>query len=104
MSSSEEVILVYDAATDVWSYEIKPLENTFEILAALPDNGGIFFQSYALEGKEIFQFDSEFQLMRRIDLNARIFQGLSLDGRLFLSTGGDYSDISIIDITAYPPD
>ncbi len=99
---TEEIILVYDVVTDVWSYQIKPMENTFEILGVLPDNGGIFFQNYTPDGREIIQFSSDFQILRKFGLDLGYFQGITLDGSVFFSNGTDYADILVDNVSNYP--
>lgn len=100
--ATEEIILIYNVDTETWSSQIKSQENTYEILAALPSTGGVFFQNYLSEGKEILQFDSNFQILRRFGLNLGVFQGMTADGYIFFSTGDDYSDIRIINVEGMP--
>ena len=101
-TKTQEIILVYDVASDAWTYQIKPAEHTFEILATLPSDGSVFFQNYLPEDHEIIQFSAGFRILRRFGLGANIFQGMTLDGKLFFSSGKDYSDITIIDIQDVP--
>jgi hypothetical protein len=95
--ATQEIILVYDVTNQIWSYEIKPKENTYEVLAVLPNNEGIFFQN----GSEIIQFDTNFQIVRRIPSPGR-FQGMTANGDIFFSIGGDYADISVSNVRDYP--
>jgi hypothetical protein len=93
--ATQEIILTYDIANGLWSYQVKPKLTIYEILVALPNRGGILSQHDVLEGSEIIQFDPSFDIVRRFGLDG-IFQGATSDGYLFFSTGKDYSDISVI--------
>ena len=103
--AKQEIILIYDIASQTWDYQIKPKEEHFlEIVTALP-NEQVFFgntrllgESLQVKASEFRQFDPEFQIIRRF-IALGIFQGMTSDGYMFFSTGPDYSDISIIDVT-----
>jgi hypothetical protein len=94
----EEFVFVYDIPTETWTYEIKPKENTFEILDVLPD-GTLLFQNNTVDGKEIIQFTSDFKILRRF-LNIGGFIDTTSDGNIFFLS--DDSDILIENINDYP--
>jgi hypothetical protein len=94
-TASQEIILIYDVNQAIWSYKIKPKENTREILGVLPD-GNVIFRNVEVDA-EILEFNSDFQVVRILP-DSGIFQGITSDGLLFFSSGNDYSDINIVDI------
>jgi hypothetical protein len=98
--TSEEFVLVYDVSTETWTYEIKPIQNTYEILAVLPD-GTLLFQNYTIDGREIIQFTPKFKILRRFGLEIGVFLGVTSNGDIFFSTGDSDTGILIENINDY---
>jgi len=99
--ASEEFVLVYDVSTGTWTYEIKPIENTYEILAVLTD-GTVLFQNYTPDGREIMQFTSDFKILRRFGLEIGVFLGATSNGDIFFSTDNSDTGVKIENIDDHP--